>query len=66
MHLSLPWGVAAIREVFLEEVACELIPEASLKKRSTCPTTKAKEDRPGKGHTGQMQRQEKMRKPDEF
>ena len=58
--------ISAVREVFLEEVECELIPKASINQRSTCPTTKDQEDRLGKGHTDQMQRQGRTRNPNEF
>lgn len=65
-HLTLPWGLAATKEVFLEEAACDPIPEVSINKRSVCsPTTKDKEDRLGKEHSGQIQRSGKMRMSNE-
>jgi len=55
--------VAAVREVFLEEVACEPIPETFIIKRST--SSRDKENRLRRGHGKQIQRQGRMRKPSE-
>lgn len=58
--------MAAVREVFPEEVAREPIPEAPIIKRLTYLTsTKDKENRLGRGLTDQIQRQGRMRKPNE-